>query len=83
MISKVVGFYLKVTDSLGRGVGVFRLFMTCFRFFHEELSLMPTKALIRFCTSMQSSLRTIHATKSDFLASSEAHIRVRTSLKTT
>ena len=43
LISKVIGFYLKVTKTLfwRGGVGSFRLFMACFRFFHAELSLMP------------------------------------------
>ena len=43
IISKVVGFHLKVTKTQfwTWGVGVFRLFMACFRFFRAELSLMP------------------------------------------
>ena len=43
LISKVVGFHLKVTKTLflTGGVGGFRLFMACFRFFHAELSFMP------------------------------------------
>ena len=43
LISKVVGFHLKVTKALflTGGVGGFRLFMACSRFFHAELSLMP------------------------------------------
>ena len=47
LISKVVGFHLKVTKALfwAGGLGGFRLFMACFRFFHAELSLMPA-----FCT---------------------------------
>ena len=45
IISKVVGFHLKVTKTQfwTGGVGVFRLFMACFRFFCAELSLMPVK----------------------------------------
>ena len=44
-VSKVVGFHLKVTKTLfgAGGLGGFRLFMACFRFFHAELSLMPEK----------------------------------------
>ena len=42
-ISKVVGFRLKVAKTWfwAGGLGGFRLFMACFRFFHAELSLMP------------------------------------------
>ena len=43
IISKDVGFDLKVSKAQfwTGGVGGFRLFMACFRFFHAELSLMP------------------------------------------
>ena len=42
-VSKVVGFHLKVTKILflKGDEGVFRLLAGGFRFFHEELSLMP------------------------------------------
>ena len=49
--SKVIGFHLKVikTNFLERGYRGFRLFKlisVIFRFFHEELNLMPVLCII-------------------------------------
>ena len=43
IISKVVGFHLSYKNNLDRGCSIFGLFMACFRFFYEELSLMPER----------------------------------------
>ena len=77
IISKGVGFHLKVTKTLflTGGVGVFRLFMACFRFIYIELSVMPeinihkilkrlAKALIRLriCAGWSELLLVPHTT---------------------